>query len=282
MNIASIIFHVRAYKYFLFGCLTCSYLGYFDFAATLNDLCLTPESAAALLQYCLLCAGLPEVFDTAVCCYNTMYPVPVYPARSAPLRADAAGRCVHRQVSLAALKSFQEIMSPGKPAPDASDPLLAGNDAQVNWNAAWRVSAPTHRADCRPPGVISSPVLILSIFSSSFLILSICRAMLPYIQVDSFLNVKHPNLCLTFGICDCCDNSAPLCQNGTVSGWVSSPPVSPVAPVPAGQVWCSIGSGVTEPPPAGVPTTDVFVPSQPFLTALVNIFPGMFEHIRAR
>ena len=48
------------------------------------------------------------------------------------------------------------------------------------------------------------------------------------------------------------------------------------------QVWHSIGSGVTEPPPPGGPSADVFVPSQPFLTALVQIFPGMFQHIKYR
>ena len=48
------------------------------------------------------------------------------------------------------------------------------------------------------------------------------------------------------------------------------------------QVWHSIGSGVTEPPPPGGPAADVFVPSQPFLAALVQIFPGMFQHIKYR
>ncbi|XP_037071265.1 protein MON2 homolog [Pollicipes pollicipes] len=92
----------------------------------------------------------------------------------------------NNEVSLAALKSFQEIMSSSKAGADAADvALLQEDEAQVNWSAAWRV-------------------------------------------------------------------------------------------------WHSIGSGVTEPPPPGGPASDVFVPSQPFLTALVQIFPGMFQHIKSR
>ncbi|XP_043230442.1 protein MON2 homolog isoform X1 [Amphibalanus amphitrite] len=93
----------------------------------------------------------------------------------------------NNEVSLAALKSFQEIMSSSKggSTEGTGSPSSAQDDAQVNWSAAWRV-------------------------------------------------------------------------------------------------WHSIGSGVTEPPPPGGPTADVFVPSQPFLTALVQIFPGMFQHIKYR
>ena len=47
-----------------------------------------------------------------------------------------------RQVSLAALKSFQEIMSSNKggSAEGTGSPESAQDDAQVNWGAAWRVS----------------------------------------------------------------------------------------------------------------------------------------------
>ncbi|XP_064632193.1 protein MON2 homolog isoform X2 [Lineus longissimus] len=48
----------------------------------------------------------------------------------------------------------------------------------------------------------------------------------------------------------------------------------------AWRVWLSIGSKVTLPPENK--TNDMYVPSQPFLTALIQIFPALFEHIKQR
>ena len=47
----------------------------------------------------------------------------------------------------------------------------------------------------------------------------------------------------------------------------------------AWRVWLSIGTTVTIPPDA---TYDVYVPSQPFLTALIQIFPALYAHIKTR
>ena len=51
----------------------------------------------------------------------------------------------------------------------------------------------------------------------------------------------------------------------------------------AWKVWHSIGLEVTKPPPEGVTRgSDAYIPSQPFLTALVLIFPHLYQHIKTR
>lgn len=64
----------------------------------------------------------------------------------------------------------------------------------------------------------------------------------------------------------------------------------------AWRVWLNIGAESTKPPTlgdlsdkgnagastAGPGTEDLYIPSQAFLTALVHIFPALFQHIRAR
>ena len=60
----------------------------------------------------------------------------------------------------------------------------------------------------------------------------------------------------------------------------------------AWKVWLNIGAEVTKPPvhqggeissPAGTSSTKkVYLPSQQFLTALIQTFPPLFEHIRSR
>lgn len=48
-------------------------------------------------------------------------------------------------------------------------------------------------------------------------------------------------------------------------------------------MWHTIGSEVTKPPPDEVTRgSDAYIPSQPFLTALVHIFPHLFLHIKHR
>lgn len=54
----------------------------------------------------------------------------------------------------------------------------------------------------------------------------------------------------------------------------------------AWNTWCQIGADSTRPPAnltLPVPTTHrlSFIPSQPFLTALVQIFPVLYQHIKA-
>lgn len=52
------------------------------------------------------------------------------------------------------------------------------------------------------------------------------------------------------------------------------------------RVWLSIGTESTKPPIADLSVdktdVDIFIPSQAFLTALVQIFPALFQHIRER
>ena len=49
----------------------------------------------------------------------------------------------------------------------------------------------------------------------------------------------------------------------------------------AWKVWLNIGTMATIPPAAN-PSADMYIPSQPFLTALIQIFPALYEHIKAR
>jgi hypothetical protein len=48
----------------------------------------------------------------------------------------------------------------------------------------------------------------------------------------------------------------------------------------AWKVWLNIGTSATKPPSTGGKMT--YVPSQAFLTALVQTFPPLFEHIKSR
>nr|XP_022302198.1 protein MON2 homolog isoform X2 [Crassostrea virginica] len=54
----------------------------------------------------------------------------------------------------------------------------------------------------------------------------------------------------------------------------------------AWKVWLNIGANATKPPPSSPggkpPDRGVYVPSQAFLTALVQTFPPLFEHIKTR
>lgn len=48
------------------------------------------------------------------------------------------------------------------------------------------------------------------------------------------------------------------------------------------RVWLNIGTESTKPPPTHLPekSDEIYIPSQAFLTALVQIFPALFQHIR--
>jgi hypothetical protein len=51
----------------------------------------------------------------------------------------------------------------------------------------------------------------------------------------------------------------------------------------AWRVWLSIGAESTTPPDEIMDVRDeLYIPSQPFLTALIQIFPAVFQHIRTR
>jgi hypothetical protein len=79
-----------------------------------------------------------------------------------------------------------------------------------------------------------------------------------------------------------------LYLNKDSEGTVASPPVIASSEETgvwgvAWRVWLSIGAESTSPPDETVDVGDeLYIPSQPFLTALVQIFPAVFQHIRAR
>ncbi|XP_039437762.1 protein MON2 homolog [Culex pipiens pallens] len=50
----------------------------------------------------------------------------------------------------------------------------------------------------------------------------------------------------------------------------------------AWRVWLNIGAESTKPPSMDADKDDIYIPSQAFLTALVQIFPALFQHIRTR
>jgi len=50
----------------------------------------------------------------------------------------------------------------------------------------------------------------------------------------------------------------------------------------AWRVWLSIGAESTTPPDEMDVRDELYIPSQPFLTALIQIFPAVFQHIRTR
>lgn len=79
-----------------------------------------------------------------------------------------------------------------------------------------------------------------------------------------------------------------LYLNKESEGTVASAPVIPASEETgvwgvAWRVWLSIGAESTTPPDENVDVVDeLYIPSQPFLTALVQIFPAVFQHIRTR
>lgn len=54
----------------------------------------------------------------------------------------------------------------------------------------------------------------------------------------------------------------------------------------AWKVWLNIGVESTKPPTTGLSSdkndVDIFIPSQAYLTALIQIFPALFQHIKHR
>ncbi|KAJ8301796.1 hypothetical protein KUTeg_020783 [Tegillarca granosa] len=50
----------------------------------------------------------------------------------------------------------------------------------------------------------------------------------------------------------------------------------------AWKVWLHIGTNVTKPPETTNKNGKVYVPSQPFLTTLIQTFPALFDHIKTR
>lgn len=50
----------------------------------------------------------------------------------------------------------------------------------------------------------------------------------------------------------------------------------------AWKVWLNIGTNSTKPPKVAKQSEKVYVPSQAFLTALIQTFPYLFEHIKSR
>lgn len=50
----------------------------------------------------------------------------------------------------------------------------------------------------------------------------------------------------------------------------------------AWKVWCTIGLNSTQAPSSDQDNHDVFIPSQPFLTALIQVFPTLFQHTKSR
>lgn len=54
----------------------------------------------------------------------------------------------------------------------------------------------------------------------------------------------------------------------------------------AWRVWLTIGVDSTKPPTTGLSAdkndVDIYIPSQAFLTALIQIFPALFQHIKIR
>lgn len=50
----------------------------------------------------------------------------------------------------------------------------------------------------------------------------------------------------------------------------------------AWKVWLNIGANATKPPKITNKSVKVYVPSQAFLTALIQTFPYLFEHIKPR
>lgn len=78
-----------------------------------------------------------------------------------------------------------------------------------------------------------------------------------------------------------------LYLNKESEGTVTAVPVIPASEETgvwgvAWRVWLSIGAESTTPPDETVDVDELYIPSQPFLTALVQIFPAVFQHIRTR
>lgn len=136
--------------------------------------------------------------------------------------------CQNAEVSLAALKSFQEILQIGrhtKQNEDSDSPLISNSSS---------IEAPSGE--------------VINRTGDASLAMS-----------------KKTELCSKGPISDSSDNDIPL--------WSI-----------AWKVWLNIGAEVTKPPPSGMNASNskVYLPSQNFLTALIQTFPPLFEHIKSR
>ncbi|XP_059169708.1 protein MON2 homolog [Physella acuta] len=134
---------------------------------------------------------------------------------------EVSALCRNAEVSLAALKSFQEILQIGRASRSFED-----GDSTV-------------QGAIEPP---SGEVINRTGEATS----------------------KKPELCSKGPISDSSDNDIPL--------WSA-----------AWRVWLNIGMEVTKPPePSEKVAGRVYLPSQNFLTALIQTFPPLFEHIKSR
>ncbi|XP_035827170.1 protein MON2 homolog [Aplysia californica] len=147
---------------------------------------------------------------------------------------ELSALCQNAEVSLAALKSFQEILQIGRATKGSEDGESTG------------------------PSLIEPP-------SSEVMNRTGDAA-------GAATGKKANNeLCSKGPISDSADHDIPL--------WSA-----------AWKVWLNIGTEVTKPPSSqneerptgGAPSPRVYLPSQNFLTALIQTFPPLFEHIKSR
>ncbi|CAL1538550.1 unnamed protein product, partial [Lymnaea stagnalis] len=136
---------------------------------------------------------------------------------------ELSALCRNAEVSLAALKSFQEILQIGRAS-------RGFEDSESGLQTSAIVEPPSSEVINRTGEVTN----------------------------------KKPELFSKGPISDSSDNDIPL--------WSA-----------AWKVWLNIGTEVTKPPEqSDKVTTKVYLPSQHFLTALVQTFPPLFEHIKSR
>ena len=167
---------------------------------------------------------------------------------------ELSALCRNAEVSLAALKSFQEILQISRAVPSgAANKAGDGTeDDSTQWPAA--------------PGVITVEPPAGEVINRTG------EASAAVSPSGSAGNRKN-ELYSKGNISDSSDDDIPL--------WSA-----------AWKVWLNIGAEVTKPPPnqggeisspASMPATKkVYLPSQQFLTALIQTFPPLFEHIRSR
>ncbi|CAG5125832.1 unnamed protein product, partial [Candidula unifasciata] len=136
---------------------------------------------------------------------------------------ELSALCRNAEVSLAALKSFQEILQIGRTSKSLDEPDIMGQGIAV----------------VEPHGEVMS-------------------------RTGEVTANKKPELFSKGPISDSTDNDIPL--------WSA-----------AWKVWLNIGAEVTKPPKQDVKMSGkVYLPSQNFLTALIQTFPPLFEHIKSR
>ncbi|XP_074659312.1 protein MON2 homolog [Tubulanus polymorphus] len=138
---------------------------------------------------------------------------------------EASALCRNAEVTLAALKSFQEILQINRSSGGSS----SGNDTDTRRNSRAATGGATG-TDLAAP---SEEKMFRSL--------------------QDMISTKNDDIKI---------DSVQLWSN-------------------AWRVWLSIGGKVTLPPDSKS-STDIYVPSQPFLTALIQIFPPLFEHIKHR